>query len=666
MALSGCSLQKRIQNADKKYARGEYFAASEEYKGIYKKLNAKTQRTLKGEIAYKQGECYRLINNPKATNAYKNAVRLKYQLQDSTIYLHQAQVLHYQGNYKDAKKSYELYLQSHPDCYEAKAGAVACEKVQEWKGEKYRYRFRLVKELNSKRGSSFSPMLMNAEGDHIMFTSNRTQRSKDKKVVKNSKVTGFPTYNLYESKKDQKGKWSEPALAEGLYENENEDENENKNDSTANKKTGQRELGICSFTDEGRTMYFTFACPENGKDLGAKIYTSSRSSGSWTDPQEIKLFKDSSITAAHPAWNRTGDTLYFVSDAPGGKGGKDIWMATQEGTEWIAENAGDKINTAADEMFPYVHEDGTLYFASNGHPGYGGLDIFYVDTLGDVVNMGQPFNGAGDDFGITFAGNTQNGFFSSNRGQKKGTEQIYEFELPRMIIAVQGKVTDTEGNTVDGVQLRLVGNDGTNTKLPTKKDGTYRIEVNRNARYVMLATARGYLNVKGQFVTEGLKDSHTTTQDFVMTSLSKPVKMNNVFYEFGKWELTKESEQSLNSLVKLLEDNPNITIELAAHTDMKGDSIFNERLSQRRAESVVNYLIKKGIAADRLTPVGYGESMPVEVTPELHKQYKWMPVGQVLDEAFILSLKKTEQQETACQINRRTEFRVLRTTYGLY
>ena len=669
LMLAGCGVKVRLKNANRKYAIGEYYAAAEEFKGVYGKISAKTEKPLKAEVAYKMGDCYQRINSPKSINAYKNAVRYHYEKQDSIVFLQQAKALHYQGNYKEAKKSYELYLEAHPDNYEARAGAAACEKVQEWKREPYRYKYRVVKELNNRRGSSFCPMLMDESGDQILFTSNRPQgtKSKDtKKVVKTSKITGQMTYNLWESKKDQKGKWTAPELAEGLYEDANANENENKSDSAATeKKTGQRELGICCLTDEGRTMYFTFSCPENGKDLGAKIYQSSRSSGQWADPQEFKIFKDSSITAAHPAWNKAADTLYFVSDAPGGYGGKDIWRAVQEGGDWIAENAGPVINTSGNEMFPYVREDGRLYFASDGQPGYGGLDLFYVDSTGEVVNMGQPFNGPGDDFGICFVGKTNDGYWSSNRGQKKGTEQIYEFVLPEMVFQVQGKVTDQDGNPVDGVQLRLVGTDGMNTKLPAKKDGSYSIKVNKDARYVMLATARGYLNVKGQFVTTGLKDSHTYTEDFVMMPVSKPVRMDNVFYEFGKWEITPESSASLDKLVKLLSDNPNITIELAAHTDMKGDSTFNAKLSQKRAESVVNYLISKGIEKERLTPVGYGESIPVIVNEALHKQYKWMPVGQVLDEAFITGLKE-EQQEKANQENRRTEFKVLRTTYKLY
>ena len=412
----------------------------------------------------------------------------------------------------------------------------------------------------------------------------------------------------------------------------------------------------------------------NGKDLGAKIYRSERASGEWSEPQEVKLFADSSITVGHPALNATADTLYFVSDAPGGEGGKDIWMAELDGDQWVnVQPLGKGINTPADEMFPYVHEDGSLFFASNGHPGYGGLDIFkaYRDTtrtdttIWVLYNMGPTFNGIGDDFGITFAGNTQDGFFSSNKGDKKGFDKIYRFWLPEMEFIAEGTVNDELGNPISDAKLRLVGSDGTISKVSARRDGTYKIKLKKDVKYVMLATARGFLNAKQQWNTLDLKDSKTYTMDFALSPVSRPVKMENIFYEFGRWELTKASEEELDKLVKLLNDNPNITIELSAHTDLKGSDELNNELSQKRAQSCCDYLIAHGIEKERLTPVGYGESKPVIADKTLNQKYPWIPVEQTLDEAFIMSLP-TDKQEICHQINRRTEFKVIKTTYNLY
>ena len=376
----------------------------------------------------------------------------------------------------------------------------------------------------------------------------------------------------------------------------------------------------------------------------------------------------------HPALNHTGDTLYFVSDAPGGEGGKDIWCAELDGDNWVnPQPLGKGINTSADEMYPYVHEDGTLYFASNGHPGYGGLDIYKAErdtTNKDSVvwvlyNMGSPFNGAGDDFGITFAGNSQDGFFSSNRGDKKGLDKIYRFVLPEMEFIVEGLVTDEQGNPLSDAVLRIVGSDGTNSKLNARRDGSYKIKLQRDVKYVMLAAARGHLNAKEQWNTLNLKDSKTYTINFALNPISRPVKMENIFYEFGRWEITKASEAELLNLVKLLQDNPNITIELSAHTDMKGTDEFNNELSQKRAQSCCDFLLRQGIEKERLTPVGYGKTRPVVCDKALNKQYPFIPVEQVLDEAFILSLP-ADKQEICNQINRRTEFKVIKTTYKLY
>ena len=670
--FSACSIQQRVKRADKKFAIGEYYTAADLYKSCYGRLNTKKDRELKGYVAFKQGECYRMINNPRAANAYQSALRCKYQLQDSIIFLRAGQALQYQGKYKDAAKSYDLYLEKHPNDYVAMAGKYACAKIEEWKKEGSRYKTAEAKTFNLKRTSNFAPMFIGNQSDALMFASNRQEKQKGQKNLKRpSNVTGQQLFQLYQTRKNAAGEWTEIELAEGLYDVQEEQQNDT---TGGGKQAGTAEMGVCSFTSDGRTMYFTYSKPINGQDLGAKIYRSDRASGEWGEAQEVKLFADSSITVGHPALNPTNDTLYFVSDAEGGIGGKDIWMAELDGNEWVnAQPLGKGINTTADEMFPYVHADGTLYFASNGHPGYGGLDIFKAvrDTTNKdsvvwvLYNMGAPFNGAGDDFGITFAGETQDGFFSSNRNDKKGLDKIYRFWLPEMEFFVEGMITDEEGNALSDAQLRIVGSDGTNSKVNAHRDGTYKIKLNREVKYAMLATARGHLNAKEKWDTKGLKDSKTYTVNFTLSPISRPVTMENIFYEFGRWELTKASEAELQKLVKLLNDNPNITIELSAHTDLVGNEAFNQELSQKRAQSCCDFLVAHGIEKERLTPVGYGKTKPVVADKALNKKYPFIPVEQALDEAFILSLP-SDKQDICNQINRRTEFKVVKTTYKLY
>lgn len=662
--LSSCSVNARIKKADKKYAIGEYYEAGEIYRQTYRRISTK-DKALRARVAFMQGESHRILNNNKAVSAYKNAIRNNYP--DSLVYLHYAQVLQYQGKYKEAIKQYDIYLLTHPNDYVAQAGKYACMQVETWKKETSRYKVTLAKEFNEKRTSSFAPAFTTEDGDALVFTSNRQEKSTDKKKkVRTSPVTGVANYNLYSARKNAAGVWEEIELCQGLYE---EPEGEGGEDGGTQKKKGAPELGVCCFSPDGKTMYYTFSCPVNGQDLGAKIYVSTRAGGEWSEGRELQLFKDSSITVGHPTLNATGDTLYFVSDAPDGFGGKDIYMAVQNGNDWTdIKNLGSKVNTADDELFPYMRQDGRLYFSSKGHPGYGGLDLFYAvpkDTTWSIYNMGTPFNTQNDDFGITFAGTTENGFFSSNRGQKKGYDQIYSFTLPSMEFLVEGNVYDTNGEHLSEATIRLVGDDGTNVKAQIRRDGSYRLKLQKDTRYVMLATSRGFLNQKQELSTVGMTDSYSYQQNFSLAPISKPVKMSNVFYEFGKWTLTADSEKGLNELVQLLNDNPNITIELSAHTDMVGNDVANKQLSLRRAQSVVDYLIQHGIDSERLTPVGYGEEKPVVVDDALNKQYTFLPKEQVLDEAFITTLS-ADQQEICNSLNRRTEFRVLKTTYKLY
>ena len=661
IALSSCSISARIKRADKRYNIGEYYQAAEMYKQVYRQLKGQ-DKSLRAHVAFQQGECYRILNNSRAANSYKSAIRYHYP--DSIVYLHYAQVLQYQGKYSEAAKQYDIYLEAHPNDYVAMAGKYACGKADVWRKQPSRYKVAVAKEFNAKRSSNFSPMFIGEDIDALIFTSNRQeQKSTNRKKVRTSSVTGMPSFNLYSARKNAAGKWEDIELCEGLYKESENEEGENQ------KQTTTAELGAASLSADGRTMYFTYSKPINGQDLGAKIYMSQRASGEWGEAQEVKLFKDSSITVGHPSINMTGDTLYFVSDAPGGYGGKDIYMAISNGSEWDdIRNMGPQINTSDDELFPYICQDGRLYFASKGHPGYGGLDLFYAvlqDTTWEVFNMGAPFNSNGDDFGITFAGATENGFFSSNRGQKKGFDLIYSFVLPQLEFIIEGNVTDNNGEHLADATLRLVGNDGTNVKTQIRRDGTYRLKLNKDTRYAMLVNARGYLNEKQIFTTEGLKDSYTYEHNFVLSPISKPVKMGNIFFKFGSWELSPDSEDGLNALIKLLNDNPNITIEMAAHTDMVGNNEANQELSLKRAKSVVDYLIKHGIEQERLTPVGYGEEKPVVVDEVLHKQYPYLPKDQVLDEAFITTLS-ADKQEVCNSLNRRTEFRVLKTTYNLY
>jgi len=490
---------------------------------------------------------------------------------------------------------------------------------------------------------------MGTNTDQVVFTSNRPFNKKT--IQKSSSITGLPNDDLFMSRKNASGKWETPEILEGDINTINDE-------------------GVCSFSTDGKIMYYSRSSYVADGARGTDIMMTNRAGGTWSTPQKIKVFKDSTISVAHPAMSPDGQTLYFVSDSKKGLGGKDIWKATLVNGECkYIENLGPEINTSGDEMFPSVRADGTLYFASNGRPGFGGLDIFKATPKKDgswtVVNLGAPINSSGDDFGITFSGNSEKGYFSSNRSETKGNDAIWSFELPELAYGIEGKVVDEKGNVLPDAVVRLVSNTGVNARVQTKKDGTYKIKLDKDIDCVMMASSRGYLNQKNKVSTQGLTDSKTFTVNFQLSAISRPVQIENIFYEFGKWDLTPTSENGLQVLLKILKDNPNITIEVSANTDFVGNNAANKVLSEKRANSVVDYLISRGIAKDRLTSVGNGKEKPVVVDAKIAKQYTFLKENDVLDES-ITSKITPEQQEIVNQINRRTEFRVLKTTYKLY
>lgn len=642
-SLYSCKSAK-LSDAEEKQRIGEYHEAAAIYRKVYTKTSPK-KRDLRGYIAYRMAECNRLINNTaKATSAYMNAIRYDYP--DSTVYLRMGQMLQKTGRYPEAIKNYDIYMENDPSNLLAINGIQGCELAPGWKKNPTRYEVRRMDKFNSRRGE-FSPMLAGDKYDQLYFASSRS-KDKDAKV---SAITGQNNNNLFLVKQDEKGAWLAPV--------ELEDEVNTEYDE-----------GTPSFSPDGNTMYYTYCAQDPEGPRTAEIYISTRSSAKWGKGTRATIVKDSVTALGHPSISPDGKYLYFVSDAVGGFGGKDIFRARVAGNDFgPMENLGKEINTPGDEMFPYVRDSVTLYFASNGHPGMGGLDLFKAtqDSTGKwkVENLGAPINSMADDFGITFAGKEERGFFCSNRNDARGYDHIYSFERPTITIFIEGIVNDVDEYPIEDATVRIVGKDGLNVKVPVKKDGTYRVELERDIRYVMMASARGYLNQNYELHTGPEEKNETYIVDFFLSPISKPVVIDNIFYDFDKATLRPESKKALDEMIKMLNDNPNVTIELGAHTDRKGTDQYNERLAQRRAQSVVDYLIAGGIEAARLEAKGYGESVPKTINKKMAKQFDFLKEGDVLTEEFILALPP-EQQEIADQINRRTEFKVLRTNYNLF
>jgi len=643
--FSSCK-QVKLEDADRKFAQGEYFVAADMYRKIYRKTSAK-KRELRGEVALRMAESYRLINYPMRANAaYANAIR--YNANDSTLTLQYARSLHKVGDYKQAAGYYNEFLKLFPDNKFAINGLEGTRVAPQWKATPTKYTVKGMELFNSNRGE-FSPMLLPPDYEQIYFTSNRKEAISD--TI--SGITGAKLNDIFMSRKDENGNWMKPEHVESAI-NTSSDE------------------GVTSFSVEGTSMYYTHTpILDSLSSTYPTVYVSRRSGGSWGAGTRIDINKrDSTSVYAHPVISSTGEYLYFVSDMPGGYGGKDIWRASMVGdlVESI-ENLGPDINTAGDEMFPYLRNDSILYFSSDGHVGMGGLDIYKASyhtrtKRWSSENLKSPINSQADDFGITFEGEKERGFFSSNRGDGKGFDHIYSFEYPVIRTVVEGYIVDTDDEFVTKSTIRIVGRDGTNKRFPGKVDGTYTLDVNQGTDYVFLASGENFLNTRMALRTVEMEKDSTYLVDFILTPINKPVVLENIFFDFDKATLRPESKEELDGLIDLLNLNPNVTIELSAHTDRKGTEEYNIKLSQRRAEAVVEYLIAGGIAEDRLTAVGKGKSEPKKVTKAVVKKYDFLEEGEVLTEQFIEQLPP-EQQEMADQVNRRTEFKVLSVTYNL-
>ena len=643
--FASCGADNAMKKGDKFYALGEYFDASTQYKKAYSATPAK-ERATRGKRALKLAECYRRINyTQKAIAAYNNAIR--YKQADSLTHLRLAQQLMKTGNYKEAAKNFEIALDSMPGSKLAVTGLSAARLAPQWKEAGSQYRVKRENFFNSRR-ADYSPMLAGDDNDQLFFTSTRNQVKGDEL----SGITGTKNGDIFFSQKDEKGKWTKP-----------EDIDTELNSSF--------DEGACSFTPDGKTMYLTQCLTDPSYPRYATICTSERSDAAWGKATPLTITKDTLSSYAHPAVSPDGEWLYFTSDMPGGMGGLDIWRVrlTTSGLGGV-ENLGAPVNTEGDEMFPTFRPNGDLYFSSDGHPGMGGLDILIAkpDTAAGgwvIEHPGYPLNSQGDDFGMTFEGLRNRGFFSSNRGDGKGWDHIYSFENPEIVQTVKGWVYEQEGYELPEGLVYMVGNDGTNMKLSVKGDGSFTQEIKPGVDYVFLGTCKGFLNHKEQLRVEPVTESTEYVLQFPLASITAPVLIDNIFYDFDKATLRPESTTALDELIKLLNENPNVTIELSAHCDYRGAVAYNKVLSQKRAEAVVTYLIEHGIAKDRLSPVGYGKEKPKTIKKKLTEKYPFLKENDVLTEEFIKTLKP-EEQEICNQLNRRTEFIVLRTTYGMF
>jgi peptidoglycan-associated lipoprotein len=619
---------------------GSWADAIVEFKEAYDQV----EKAEKTGILYKIAVCYQKINDPKSAAAwYKKAIDKNYP--EPEVYFHYGEVLKMNEEYEEAKAMFQKYKSLVPDSKVVDAQIVSCDLAREWEENPGSYVVENMKYFNSRQ-SDYAPAYARSDNQEVYFTSARDESN----GTQVHGATGQSFSDIYVSRMDRRGKWSTPLPLDEAVNSEFEE-------------------GATVLSADFNTLFFTRCKTAKGKQFGCQIYYCKREGENWGKAQAINIAGDS-VVIAHPAITPNELTLYFVSDMDGGVGGKDIWMITRSSKteDWgTPENIGEPINTTGDEMFPYVHPDGTLYFSSNGQIGMGGLDIFKAtkndNGTWNIENMKPPINSPADDFGITFEKSNERGFFSSSRSGK-ADDNIYSFVLPPLRFNLSGIIRDEKTDQpLSDATVKSIGSDGIQLEVKTTKEGTFKFSLKSNTDYVFLATRQGYLNGKERETTKGLSRSKDFYTTIYLSSIGKPIELPNIFYDFNKWDLRPESMVSLDRLVETLNDNPNVTIELMSHTDSRGTEQFNIELSQKRAQSVVNYLIEKGISNDRLSAKGYGESQPKTVDKKIVEENSFLREGQVLTEEFINNLSSLEQQEVCFQINRRTEFRVLRTDY---
>ncbi len=635
--------------ADNAFKNQKYIVAIDKYKKAYSKT--RRNKAEKARISFQIAECYRMVNNVKrAELSYKRLVRMKYYRHNPIVLLYYADALRSDKKYDEAIAQYNAYIEKVPDDPRGHNGLKSCKLSQEWVRHPTNYEITDIRKINS-RDDDFSPAFGDKLYKSLIFTSSREDATgKDL-----DEWTGQNFSDLFFTRIDRKGEWSTPVLL---------DENDLIN-------TGANEGTPC-LNSKFNTIYFT-RCPNGRGKHGCQIYKSNRTGHTWSKPVYLPLKGgDSTFVFAHPALSSDELTIYFTSDIKGGFGGKDIWFAIRDSKNDVfkrPKNLGPLINTSDDEMFPFLRSDTVLYFASNGHIGMGGLDIFKTTKVNGVwgapVNMKYPINSNTDDFAIIFnPDEKEEGYFCSNRKGGRGGDDIYYFIKPPLIFTLSGVVKDNRTlQYVVGASVKLVGSDGSSFETKTNLNGAYdfgKNEILPNTTYNITISKKNYFNGIGKETTVGLEHSEDFVHNFMLKTIpEEPIVLPEILFDLAKWDLKPQYQDSLQGLIQTLDNNENLVIELGSHTDSRDTEERNDILSQKRSESVVNYLILRGIDPDRLIAKGYGERVPRILKKDITEGKYTFKKGTTLTDDFINSLGSEEEKEAAHHLNRRTEFTVI-------
>jgi peptidoglycan-associated lipoprotein len=636
MILSACNAGKKaLKKGNKKYERGEYNVAINFYE------KAVDKNTATAQSSFFIAESYRLSNRIKeAEPYYKKAIAEG--LDNEAAQFYYGLSLKVNEKYKNAQQHLEQYLQSATDDQYRQLAMREVDnlrKINKLLDKESYFRVKNLELINSD-AAEYGPVYSNGE---LYFTSSRYGG-------KIYKATGTAFTNIY--KAQTQGAVVDSSTVEAL------------NDMVNSPNTND---GCVTFSNQGMVM--VFAKGNSGKKRGGKdvnLFITRFRRGEWSEPEKLSI-SDPNSWDSTPNFSSDGRTLYFASNRPGGFGGTDLYAATLDGRGRYGNvrNLGPTINTSGNEMFPHAAVDGKLYFSSTGHPGLGALDIFVAyREEGELIieNMGPSLNSSADDFGI-YLYDPSKGFFCSNRENGKGDDDMYTFinndpdlKIVNYYLAGTTVTVDDEGNEeiLPNTRVRLVGaNEEQLDEAVTDQQGRFLFRVYPEEDYILFGEKPDYLTSREDFSTIGKSLDKESLKDLITNKtfetkiqldkivLDKAIVLDNIYYDLDKAAIREDAARELDKLVAILDDNPEITIELSSHTDSRATDEYNMDLSQRRARSAVDYIITQGISAERLIAKGYGETQLL------------------ISEAEIEKLPTAEAKEEAHQKNRRTEFKIL-------
>ncbi len=660
-SLNAQKNSRLYKEALKIYYNENYCEGADKCEAAYKLLTRRGDKAkkLKGDMAYKTATCYRMTERFKDANEwYERCKLLDYQKEDPEVLLHNAEMLQQMGEFEKAIKDLEEYKKLVPNDVLADVRIQSCKSAKDFIANKTKYVVENQRNIN-KPEFDMAPVFGDRKESRLYFSSSRAGSmggGTDPRSCENY-------MDLWYSQMDKKGNWGVPTLLpdEGINTEDNE--------------------GTVCFDGGNKRMFFT-RCPNVKKqNLGCEIWLSlKKGRDGWKEPKKLELKTNDTISVGHPCVSDDGKTLVFASDMLGGYGGRDLWITTyvRKTDSWTApKNLGPEINTSGDELFPTFGPNGDMFFSSDGHPGLGNLDIFKATKVGDefkwenASNMGYPINSESADYAL-YELNASEGYFTSERKSENGDikPDIYKYELPPNLFGLRVNVAEKGdlSNKIDGAKVVAKGSDGSTWEGYTNRNGTISWDkkpngdryVNIETSYTVVVSKEGYYdNPPAGFTTVGEPQGRTILMDMALLPI-KPIRLPEVRYPLSRWNLlvdeTINSKDSLLFVLELLEEYPGLILELSSHTDARGTDRSNQILSEKRAKTCVDFLVKeKGVDPRRLKAKGQGERQPATwKNPETGEMI-------VLTEAYINQFKTTDKAkfDMLHQLNRRTEARVI-------